>query len=166
MRIMIAAMDTPDALGRRSLLITASIFTAIGALFSGLLLAQIVPDARLLAHTVGMTATYVGDVERTRGLNGGTFVYPRFRFRAEDGSMHEATSTAGATQESYAEGDTVRIRYDPARPDRAVVWTFWTIMAGPLFCTVFILGFGVPGILMLRHARAHQRGTRVNPGEG
>jgi hypothetical protein len=77
-------------------------------------------------------ATYVDSVSRIGGNHGGTFLHPRFAFRPAPGQpMQKVISSAGSTSNGYAVGDTVRVYYESAHPERATLSTFWDMWIGP-----------------------------------
>ena len=129
--------------------IAPAVFLLVGGCFLVLTLVQLVSTAVLFTRTVPITGSYVGSVVHAGGNHGGMFSYPQFRYRTREGTFHTVTSTAGSTDEGYAEGETVSLRYDPEQPERTVVSSFWTLWMGPLFSGVFAAAFGLPGLLVL-----------------
>ena len=130
---------------------------AIGVVFLIGAAVVVAPTIAFLTRAKVANAAYVGSVAHSGGSHGGTFLYPRFRFRlSPGGSAVTITSTSGSTDQSYADGDTVRVRYDPAYPEHAVIVSFWTLWAGPVFLAVLGLGFIAPGLTVLI-ARKKQR---------
>jgi hypothetical protein len=43
----------------------------------------------------------------------------------------------------------MRVYYNPARPEKVVISSFWTLWAGPVFLTVLGLGFVAPSLAVL-----------------
>ena len=66
------------------------------------------------------------------------------------------TSAAGSTAQPYADGEQVRIAYDPQHPENARLLSFLTLWIAPtLLCAAGILLSG--GALLVRAALARQR---------
>ena len=147
MRRSIASVSPRER--HRSDYVVPIVFLLIGAFFMALTVGQLSATALMFARTVPLTGTYVGSGVRTGGNHGGMFYYPHFRYRAPDGMVRTVTSNAGSTEESYADGDTVSLRYRPGRPEDTVICSFWTLWIGPLVCGVFGSAFGLPGLLIL-----------------
>ena len=118
---------------------------AIGLLFLVAAVALAGSTLVMLARTTATNAAYVGRVAHSGGSHGGTFLYPRFAFRSGPGKpVQFVTSASGSTAQPYADGETVRVHYDPAHPDKAVIssfWSLWSLWAGPAFLAVFGFGF-------------------------
>lgn len=68
------------------------------------------------------------------------------------------TSASGSTSQPYAPGDTVRVRYDPARPERAMIVSFWTLWAAPTVLAVMGFGFIAPSVGVLVAGRRERGG--------
>ena len=117
----------------------------IGAVFLTGTVVSLGAKLLFVARAESAQATYAGSSEHTGGNHGGQFLYPEFRFRSRDGSEHVVKSKAGSTDQPYAEGETVRVFYDPHRPEQAVLDNFWTLWAGSAFLAIFALFFtGLP----------------------
>jgi hypothetical protein len=50
---------------------------------------------------------------------------PVFCFTANDGTEHTVTSDVGSSPAGFSEGDSVRVRYEPANPQDARIHTFF-----------------------------------------
>ena len=127
---------------------------AIGLLFLIAAAATAGSTVVMLARSKATNAVYVGSVAHSGGSHGGTFLYPRFAFRPGPGEQLQlVTSTSGSTAQPYADGETVRVHYDPAHPEKAVISSFWTLWAGPAVLAVFGMGFTVLPLGVILAAR-------------
>jgi len=82
---------------------------------------------------------------------------PVFRFVAQDGATHQVESGTSSSPPAYRVGEAVRLRYDPARPERAAIigdWGSWLWVAVP---GILGAGFGAFGVLGLLQARRSDR---------
>ena len=128
----------------------------VGLILLGLGLLDLGGTIAFLAGAEQTEARFVGAVARSGGNHGGTFLYPTFQFTTRDGRVMTFTSPAGSTAQPYADGEQVRIAYDPQRPDDARLLSFLTLWIAPtLLCAAGILLSG--GALLVRAALARQR---------
>ena len=135
----------------------AIIILCIGLLFLAATMASLVPTLLFLNHATATQATFVGNVARPGGRNGGTFYYPRFAFRTSDGQERTLTSSSGSTDQRYERGQRVTVYYDPQRPDRSILASFWTLWAESAFLAPFAALFtGIPAMLLLFDARTRR----------
>ena len=128
----------------KSFTIAAAILFSVGALFAVLWLIVTVPALRLAAHGQSAQATYVDSISHTSS-RGGSLLRPRFRFRTPAGQAIIVTSTASSTEESYSDGDTVRVLYDPNDPTNARIDTLSNLWIGTLvvgLIMAFFFGMG------------------------
>jgi hypothetical protein len=94
-------------------------------------------------------AIYAGSVAHAGGSHGGTFLYPRFRFTAQDGRTVTITSTFGSTSQPYDDGEKVPVLYDLRHPEHAKPDSF-QLWLTPLFLAPFgILLTGIPAIVFI-----------------
>lgn len=106
-----------------------------------------------LARAEQTEARFAGAVARSGGNHGGTFLYPTFRFQTADGRSITFTSSSGSTSQPYAEGERIRIAYDPGRPEEARLLSFLTLWIAPvLLCGAGLLLAG--GAVLVRAALA------------
>ncbi|MDA9439870.1 hypothetical protein XH98_12165 [Bradyrhizobium sp. CCBAU 51745] len=109
-----------------------------------------------LARAEQTEARFVGAVARSGGNHGGTFLHPTFQFTTRDGRVMTFTSPSGSTAQPYADGEPVRIAYDPQRPGDARLLSFLTLWIAPtLLCAAGLLLSG--GAVLVRAALARQR---------
>ena len=109
-----------------------------------------------LARAEQTEARFAGATARSGGNHGGTFLYPTFQFATRDGHVMTFTSSAGSTAQPYADGERVRIAYDPQHPEDARLLSFLTLwMAPTLLCAAGLLLSG--GAVLVRTALARQR---------
>jgi len=100
-----------------------------------------------------------GKVVRVEGVSGtdSTTYYPVVRFAPESGKVAEFRDRVGSNPAIYQAGDTVRILYDPARPQKAMIdrglWN-WSASFGCLLGGVLLLLMAVQMMGALRRARA------------
>lgn len=114
----------------------------LGLLAPGLY--NLVTTARQYCGLETTTGTVVEIRFRPAVKTGGTEMsFPVFRFRARDGGEHTVNAVRAYSRNPFSEGDTVSVRYDPARPDHAVIDTFFEVWGlGALlsgFGAVFLL---------------------------
>ena len=129
----------------------------MGALLLAAALAAATPTALFLARSQTATGTYAGSVAHAGGTHGGTFLYPRFAFSPGAGRRPQTiTSKSGSTDQPYADGAQVQVRYDAQHPEHAVVVSFWSLWVGPLVLAVMGSGF-IGAALLARSGRAHTR---------
>jgi len=68
---------------------------------------------------------------------------PRFTFMTEDGTQIAAQATTATKAHTFRKGQTVRVLYDPARPQRATIDTFIQLWLAPAICAGLGLSFSV-----------------------
>ena len=133
----------------------------VGLLFGGVSWWR--ANAAFAAHAVAGEGT-VSDLlyRRSSGSGssnkGGTYV-PVIDFTAPNGSRIHITGSSGSNPPAYSRGDKVKLLYDPANPEKAVIDSFGERSAGPLILTglgaVFALVGG--GVLFARARERKQR---------
>ncbi|WP_283842037.1 DUF3592 domain-containing protein [Bradyrhizobium sp. KB893862 SZCCT0404] len=132
----------------------------IGLVLLGLGLFETGGVVAFLARAEQAEARFAGAVARSGGNHGGTFLYPTFQFQTADGRPITFTSSSGSTSQPYAEGERVRIAYDPRRPEDARLLSFLTLWIAPiLLCAAGLLLAG--GAIAVRIALARQRRGRA-----
>ncbi|WP_271582568.1 DUF3592 domain-containing protein [Bradyrhizobium sp. CCBAU 45389] len=132
----------------------------IGLVLLGLGLVELGGTIAFLARAEQTDARFAGAVARSGGNHGGTFLYPTFRFTTREGRVVTFTSSSGSTGQPYAEGERVRIAYDPGRPKDARLLSFLTLWIVPsLLCGAGLLLVG--GAVLVRAALARQRRGRA-----
>jgi hypothetical protein len=90
-------------------------------------------------HTSG---TIAGRVSETVDTKKGKRRITYLRVRYKDGAGNEQTARVPVAKDAgYADGGAVKITYNPAKPDQAVLGGFWTFKGMPIT-------FGVIGILV------------------
>ncbi|WP_430642423.1 DUF3592 domain-containing protein [Bradyrhizobium sacchari] len=105
-------------------------------------------------------ARFAGAVARSGGNHGGTFLYPTFQFQTADGRSITFTSSSGSTSQPYAEGERVRIVYNPRRPEDARLLSFLALWIVPvLLCGAGLLLTG--GAVLVRAALARHCRSRA-----
>lgn len=135
----------PIAQQDRSFAITSWIFFSLGAAVTVLWLAVTLPTLLFVARAKTAQAVYVDSVARTSAKYGGSYLHPRFRFRTPSGQDVTVVASSGSTEESYSEGQSVRVFYDPANPQRARTALFLDLWIGPVILTgllAMFLGMG------------------------
>jgi uncharacterized protein DUF3592 len=138
-----------------SIVLFVSVLMA-GLVLFGLGLLDLGSTIAFLARAEQTDARFAGAVARSGGNHGGTFLYPTFQFAARDGRVITLTSSAGSTAQPFAEGELVRIAYDPQRPEDARLLSFLTLWIAPtLLCAAGLLLSG--GAVLVRAALTRQR---------
>ncbi len=128
-----------------------NVFIAALGLAGGLTLLQVVKS--IIETVVFMRAANKTDgtvirLGTTRNSDGDTMYLPVFRYRTNDGSSYEHTSTVASKPPAYTVGETATIFYLKKNPRRAKLnsfselWLFKLIftVVGLFFC-VFAAGF-------------------------
>ena len=152
------AMPSPA----RSLFWPIAIPMAIGVLFLLAAAANLAPTLAFLARAKTTEGIFIGAVSRPGGNHGGIFLYPQFSFLTDaNAAARVVTSSSGSTNPPYADGDTVRIWYDPAHPDQAVISSFWTLWAGPTFLVIPGLFFTLIPLIVLVFKRRPKSGRET-----
>lgn len=99
--------------------------------------------AAFLRSSVAETGTVVSNVRvDTRPADGGdatTSFAPEFTFTGVDGKSYTVTSSTSSDPPAFAEGQTVRVLYDPRDPGSARIDTFGQIWG-------LAVGFGIAGL--------------------
>ena len=128
----------------------------VGLILLGLGLFDLGGTVAFLTRAERTEARFAGAVARSGGNHGGTFLYPTFQFTTRDGRVMTFTSSAGSTAQPYADGERVRIAYDPHNPDDARLLSFLTLWIAPaLLCAAGLLLSG--GAVLMRAALTRQR---------
>ena len=89
-----------------------------------------------------------------------TLYYPIVRFVTPQGRAVTDTSRAGSGPASYAVGEAVRVRYNPANPTQMELPDFFSRWGTILGSGFFALFFGWP---LLRYIRRRQAGAGSQP---
>ncbi|MBR1132550.1 DUF3592 domain-containing protein [Bradyrhizobium iriomotense] len=127
----------------------------VGLVLLGLGIFELGATIAFLARAEQTEARFAGAVARSGGNHGGTFLYPTFQFTTRDGRAMTFTSSSGSTSQPYADGERVRIAYDPGRPEDARPLSFLTLWIAPiLLCGAGLLLSG--GAVLVRAALARQ----------
>jgi hypothetical protein len=108
------------------------------------LLGTVVTFARTLIFVAGANkteATYVSSVARAGGNHGGTFLHPQFTFTTQDGRIVTMTSSSGATDQPYDNGQKVAVLYDAHDPSHAEIDSVLTLWLATLLLAPFALMF-------------------------
>ena len=128
----------------------------VGLILLGLGLFDLGGTVAFLTRAERTEARFAGAVARSGGNHGGTFLYPTFQFTTRDGRVMTFTSSAGSTAQPYADGEQVRIAYDPQQPEGARLLSFLTLWIAPtLLCAAGLLLSG--GAVLVRAALTRQR---------
>jgi len=128
----------------------------VGLILLGLGLLDLGSTVAFLARAEQTEARFSGAIARSGGNHGGTFLYPTFQFATHDGRVITFTSSAGSTAQPYADGEQVRIAYDPQQPEDARLLSFLTLWVAPtLLCAAGLLLAG--GAALVRAALTRQR---------
>ncbi len=126
----------------------------IGLLFTTASIVTFADTALFVSTAVRTDATFIGSVAKSGGNGGGTFLYPRFRFKAGNGQVITMTSSTGSTDQPYDDGQKVPVLYDPSHPERAKLDTF-VIWIVPLCLAPFGLMFTlIPAVVFCFTRRA------------
>ncbi|MBR0779976.1 DUF3592 domain-containing protein [Bradyrhizobium iriomotense] len=142
-------------MNKLSVVIFASVLL-VGLLLLALGLFDVGGTVAFLARAEQTEARFAGAVVRSGGNHGGTFLYPTFQFQTANGRSITFTSSSGSTSQPYADGERVRIAYDPGRPEDARLLSFLTLWMVPvLLCGAGLLLAG--GAILVRAALARQR---------
>jgi hypothetical protein len=97
---------------------------------------------RFVASALQAQAEVTG-LEQRRGNKNSLMYHPVLRFTTQQGVQHEVVSPVGSNPAPCKPGDTVRILYNPARPEEVRIHTFLHVWLFPL-----VLG-GMGGIFLL-----------------
>jgi hypothetical protein len=116
-----------------------AIVFGLGLILTGVWLTVLAPTVMFVSRAHDAQGIYLGSDARVGGLHGGTFLHPAFRFVTPNGKVVDFVTRSGATNQPYADGQKVRVLYDPARPGDARLDTFFEIWAGPVFVMPFAL---------------------------
>ncbi|MGY3233339.1 MULTISPECIES: DUF3592 domain-containing protein [unclassified Bradyrhizobium] len=128
----------------------------VGLILLGLGLFDLGSTVAFLARAEQTEARFAGAIARSGGNHGGTFLYPTFQFVTRDGRAITITSSSGSTAQPYADGEQVRIAYDPQQPEGARLLSFLTLWIAPtLLCAAGLLLSG--GAVLVRAALTRQR---------
>jgi Protein of unknown function (DUF3592) len=131
-------------------LIPIAIPFVVGLMFLAATAVSFVSTARFLVGATTTRASFAGSRVRTGGNHGGAFHYPQFSFRTADGRDVTFTAKSGSTDQPYLDGQRVTVVYDPARPEQAELYSFWSLWAGTLFLAAFALPFtGIPAVVFV-----------------
>ena len=68
---------------------------------------------------------------------------PRFKFMTEDGTEVVVQSKTATKAHTFRKGQTVRVLYDPAKPERATIDTFIQLWLATVICAALGLSFSV-----------------------
>jgi hypothetical protein len=143
----------PRSLGFTSIL---AVFILVGAFFIGLGVRSLVTTQRFLAKAStadGVVVRLDKVVERSREGDRYTLYYPVVRFVTASGQVVEYSDDLGEDPPAYRVGDSVRVLYDPADPQKARLdtwssqWLGATIQIG-VGGLVFVIGV-IPVVVML-----------------
>jgi hypothetical protein len=89
---------------------------------------------------------------RTKADSDGDLLhFPIFRFRDQHGGEHEVCSQTGESPPGFAEGESMTVLYDPSKPAKARIesfWQMWLVPASLLFVAV-VCGFLLAAWLLL-----------------
>ena len=135
----------------RSSRITFAVLLTVGAVFLGLMLFTAGQSLELLHKSARAQARYTG-AESHGGANAGVYLFPTFVFRTAEGQEVSFTSKNGSTGTEYTEGQMVPILYDPQNPAKATVNSFADVWLAPAILSLFVLGFLILPLLLLRGA--------------
>ena len=128
----------------------------VGLTVLGLGLVDLGSTVAFLARAEQTEARFSGAIARSGGNHGGTFLYPTFQFTTSGGRVITFTSSSGSTAQPYADGEQVRIAYDPQRPEDARLLSFLTLWIAPtLLCAAGLLL--AAGAVLVRAALTRQR---------
>ena len=111
------------------------------------LLVAVIAGVRTIAFlhsSVAEPGTVISNVRvETRLADGGeatTSFAPEFTFTGVDGKTYTTTSSTSSNPPAFAEGQAVRVLYDPRNPGSARIDTFWEIWG-------LTVGFGIAGLI-------------------
>lgn len=120
---------------------------AVGCGFLGSALWIYLHRKRFLDASVTAGGTVVE--VRVRGVGRNAVAVPVLEFRTADGVVQRAESMMGSGFQSFAVGEAVAVRYDPATPGRAEVDSFAVLWGLALLRTGFALLFLLMGAIGL-----------------
>jgi hypothetical protein len=142
------------AMAGRSVIPIAAPF-AIGLIFLAAATVSLFCTARFLDGAIETQASFAGNKVRSGGSHGRALYDRQFSFRTRDGREVTFVAAVGSAEESYISGQRVTIVYDPANPENAELYSFWSLWAMPLFLTHLALLFtGMAAVLfVLRRCR-------------
>ncbi|MBB5056527.1 hypothetical protein HDF16_001212 [Granulicella aggregans] len=92
---------------------------------------------KFLASSKTASGTILADKE------GSLSSKPRFTFTTEDGTEIVVVSNTATKAHTFRKGQTVRVLYDPARPERATIDTFIQLWLATVICAGLGLSFSI-----------------------
>jgi hypothetical protein len=79
-----------------------------------------------------------------------SYVYaPVFSFTAADGKAHTVVSDISSSPPDFSVGESVRVRYDPANPEKARIHSFFQIWGTTVISGAMGVGFAGVGCVLL-----------------
>jgi hypothetical protein len=93
-------------------------------------------------------------VGNERSLGKSSVYYPIVEFQTRSGQTYRCKGQSGTSPAEYAVNDAVTVHYDPAKPTKTFIGTFFSLLQGTLFSLVLgvlfswfglkVLGWGKP----------------------
>jgi len=132
-------------------LIPIAIPFAIGVIFIAAATVSFISTARFLDRAIKTQASFAGSKVSSGGSHGRALYDRQFSFRTRDGRLVTFVAAVGSAERGYVSGQRVTIVYDPANPENAELYSFWSLWAVPLFLTHLALLFtGIAAMLFVR----------------
>jgi hypothetical protein len=101
-----------------------------------------------LERAVAVTGTVTGFAQSTSSDSGVAY-HPIVRFETIEGETHEFQDSLASNPPSFKEGESVPVKYEPTRPDRAKIAKTFRIWLIPGMFTVSAVGLLVAGGIVL-----------------
>ncbi|MEX2457500.1 MAG: DUF3592 domain-containing protein [Actinomycetota bacterium] len=103
---------------------------------------------RAFVRTSTATQGIVTGLIASSGSEGGTVYSRSVTFTTAEGKRVDFTESSGASNVKQKPGDPIPVRYQPDRPDKAIIATWYGTWFWALFPILLGLGFAIPGLLV------------------
>jgi hypothetical protein len=130
--------------GDSFLLIGVAIFGVVGLLSlyaAWRMVANTRAFQRTAAHATGVVTALKEESRENEKLEVTRAFYPVVAFQTQDGKRVTFTSDVAADQYASPVGETIKVLYDPANPQKARIESFESLGAGPITLGIFGLAF-------------------------